>query len=196
MSDSSPVSFQASTTETESQAADSVTTPDPGVLLMAMAKAATPGAPHRFLAEQVGTWNLAIKAWLDPNLPPTETTGTSERKMILGGRVMMEQVESSFGGQPFHALALAGYDNVAGEFWGTWNDTSLTGITVSRGSYDEVTRTMTVAGSYWNPITESEIGVRTEIVHEGDRQRMTAWELRGAEPMKAMEVIYSRVAGA
>ena len=41
-------------------------------------------------------------------------------------------------------------------------------------------------------VAESEIENRTEIVHEGDRQLMTAWDIHDGKPVKVMELVYLR----
>ncbi len=107
-------------------------------MMEAWAKAATPGKQHQWLASKAGSWEFTGSFWMAPEAPPTETRGTVERTMMLGGRVLSEKVASpGFLGQPFEGFGLMGYDNGAKEFWGTWNDNMGMGVMTSKGQCDE-----------------------------------------------------------
>jgi hypothetical protein len=54
-------------------------------------KLGTTGAPHKMLASMVGSWKTKVKSWCDPNTGPMESTGTSEHKMLLGGRFLQQE---------------------------------------------------------------------------------------------------------
>ena len=43
---------------------------------------------HKLLADMNGSWNFAIKMWMnpDPNAKPQESKGTATRKSAMGGR--------------------------------------------------------------------------------------------------------------
>ena len=65
-----------------------------------------------------------------------EDTGTATRTMMLDGRVLVEEVNSSMMGTPFTGHAMTGYDNVSGKYWSTWTDSMSTGIMMSDGTCD------------------------------------------------------------
>ena len=48
----------------------------------------TPGAEHKTLEAMAGSWDVSTKMWMAPGAPPQEVSGTSENKMILGGRYL------------------------------------------------------------------------------------------------------------
>src|SRR5512138_2680848 len=107
-------------------------------MMEAWAKAATPGKQHQWLAAKAGQWDLSGRFWNDPSKPPTETKGSVERFLMLGGRVLSEKAKSpGFMGQDFEGFGLMGFDNVSQEFWTTWSDTMGTGLMVSKGSCDD-----------------------------------------------------------
>src|SRR5688572_16628628 len=57
----------------------------------AMAKAGTPGEPHKKLDAFVGTWNTKITMWMAPNAPPMTSTGTSENRWAMAGRYLEQR---------------------------------------------------------------------------------------------------------
>ena len=94
-------------------------TPEQKAEMEAYMKAGTPGAPHQMLASTAGTYDLKIKSWHEPGAPAMEETGTATRKMMLGGRVLVEDVTSTMMGMPFTGHGMTGYDNVTGKYWST-----------------------------------------------------------------------------
>ena len=60
----------------------------------AMIKAAAPGPFHKKLEPMNGSWTWKSKLWHDPSKPPMEGAGTAERKWILDGRFLQDEVVS------------------------------------------------------------------------------------------------------
>lgn len=163
-------------------------------MMDAWAKASTPGKQHQWLAGKAGRWEFTGRFWMEPGKPPTESKGTAERSMILGGRVMGEKVTSpGFMGQTFEGYGLMGYDNVASEFWGTWTDSMSTGVMLSKGSCDEK-GACTMKGQYVDPITGKARTMRSAARDEGpDREVHEAWDLGpDGKEYKSMELVYTR----
>ena len=88
-----------------------------------------------------------------------EDTGTATRTMMLDGRVLVEEVNSSMMGTPFTGHAMTGYDNVSGKYWSTWNDNMSTGVMVSEGTCD-AQRACSFAGSWNDPIKKGPVTAR------------------------------------
>lgn len=128
-------------------------TPEMKAMMEAFQKAGTPGAEHRKLASLAGTYDLTVKSWHAPGTPPTTDTGTATRRMILGDRVLVEEVSSQMMGQPFTGQGLHGYDNVTGKHWSTWNDSMSTGLMVSEGTCD-ASMACTFTGTYHDPVSK------------------------------------------
>jgi hypothetical protein len=128
-------------------------TPEMQATMEAFQKAGTPGAEHQKLASLAGSYDLTIKAWHSPGGEPTTDSGSATRKMILGDRVMVEDVTSQMMGQPFIGHGMHGYENSTGKYWATWNDNMSTGLMVSEGSCD-AKLTCTYTGSYHDPATK------------------------------------------
>jgi uncharacterized protein DUF1579 len=163
-------------------------------MMDAMMKAATPGKQHQWLATKAGMWSFTGKFWQAPGAPPVEMSGAAERTMMLGGRVMAEKVSSAgFMGQPFEGYGLAGYDNVAKAFWGTWNDNMGTGVMLSKGQCDDK-GACTYTGEYFDPMTGKMKKSRMTARDDGPDKEMHEFFDTGPDgkEFKSMELVYTR----
>lgn len=163
-------------------------------MMEAWAKAATPGQQHQWMASKAGAWEFSGTTWMAPSQPPMKFSGSAERKMLLGGRVMAEKVSSSgFMGQPFEGYGLGGYDNVTGEWWGTWSDSMSTGLMVTKGNCDDK-GACTYTGEYVDAMTGKKKTSRMAARDEGpDKEIHEFWE-KGPDgkEFKSMELVYTR----
>jgi len=115
-------------------------------------KLATPGAPHKVLASMAGSWRAKIKTWMEPNKPPTESTGTCEQKMILGGRFLQQEFTGDMMGNPFTGIGVTGYDNHTKKYVSTWMDSMGTAILFFEGTASEDGKTITQEACYDDPV--------------------------------------------
>lgn len=113
---------------------------------------AIPGAPHKLLAEMAGTWNVKSKWWMDPGTPPMESAGTSEQKMVLGGRFLQQDFAGEMMGGPFSGIGFMGYDNHTKKYVSTWMDSMGTGIYYFVGEAEPDGRTITQVCDYDDPV--------------------------------------------
>lgn len=167
--------------------------PEEAAMMQAYQEAGTPGAPHAQLAEMAGTYDLSIRSWNAPGAPPTVETGTATRSMILGGRVMVEDLESQMFGQPFTGHGMNGYDNVSGKHWSTWNDSMSTGVMVSEGDCT-AEGACTFTGSWNDPVTKGKINAR--MTTRWTSPDVQLFEMFAPGPdgkeAKVMEITYTR----
>jgi len=167
----------------------------PGVtpeMAAAWQKAASPGPPHQWLTEMAGSWTFVGTFWMDPNAPPMTSTGTAEREMALGGRVLVEKVHSEMMGDVFEGMGLTGYDNVSGEYWGTWNDNMGTGVMTSTGTCtDDGACEFTAT---WNdPMVGGPKTVRMTVQSKGGGEVHAMYEKApDGQEFKSMELVYTR----
>lgn len=162
--------------------------------MQAYVKAMTPGPEHEWLASGAGHWTFRGKFWDGSGAPPTESTGTAERSMLLGGRVAMEKVVSEVMGMPFEGMGLTGYDNVTGRYWSTWNDNMSTGVMTSTGSCDRAAKLCRFEGSYSDPMSGKVKSNRMELQQiSPDEEVARSYEIGpdGKEHL-TMELTYSR----
>jgi hypothetical protein len=131
-------------------------TPEQMKEMEAYMKAATPGKEHELLKKMAGSWTYAMKHRHDANSPWEEMSGTIERKLLMGGRFLQEEVKGPAfmpDSPPFEGMGLSGYDNVQKKYWGTWMDNWGTGIMQMVGTADATGKVITFSAEYWDPIT-------------------------------------------
>ncbi len=156
-------------------------------------KAMAPGPQHAALAEMVGDFKITVNSFMEPGGEPQVSSGTASRKMIMDGRILEETVSSSVMGQPFEGRGLTGYDNVAGQWWGSWIDSMSTGLMTTYGEWDEEEGIGTFHGEYIDPSTNMAQATRT-VIHqlEGGNERMEMFMITPAGEYKSMEILYER----
>lgn len=156
--------------------------------------AGTPGPQHEVLAATAGDYDLLIKSWTEPGGPAMESAGTATRKMVLGGRVMVEEVESSMMGMAFTGHGMSGYDNVSGKYWSTWMDSMSTGMMTSEGTCDAEGTECSFTGSWNDPIAQGPVTVRMTTRWTSPTTQL--FEMYGPAPdgteMKMMEIVYTK----
>ena len=168
-------------------------TPEQQAEMEAYMKAGAIGPQHEWMAEHVGTFDVAITSWMDPAAPPMESTGVATRTMHMGGRIMQEEFQGDMMGVPFTGLSRNGYDNVSGKYWSTWTDSMSTGIMVSEGDCDE-NHTCTYVGTYNDPIKGGPVTNRYVVKWKTPDEQ--TFLMYGPGPdgseIKMMEMTYTR----
>ncbi len=167
--------------------------PEQKAAMDAMMKAATPGEAHKKLASMVGTWNTKVTMWMAPGAPPQVSTGISTNKKVLGGRYVQESFNGTFMGQPFSGIGYTGYDNVTGQYIGTWMDTASTAMMNSTGKAED-DKTFTFSSTMPDPMTKKQVDFKTKVtVTDKNHHMMEMW---GPAPdgtqYKMMEINYTR----
>ncbi len=168
-------------------------TPEQMAEMEAYMKAGALGPQHQVMAEHVGTFDVAVKSWMDPKAPPIESKGVAVRTLHMGGRVMHEEFQGDMMGTPFTGLARSGYDNVSGKWWSTWTDSMSTGIMVSEGECDEDFN-CTYIGTYNDPVRNGPVTNRYVSKRKSaDEQYFAMYGPgRDGKEVKMMEMVYSR----
>jgi hypothetical protein len=118
-----------------------------------MQKYASPGEHHKHLAMLAGRWNTVTKFWPAPGAPATESPGTAEHKMLLGGRYLQTTYQGSFMGMDFRGMGIAGYDNFKQKYVESWIDSMGTMVMISEGTCDGTGKTRTVTAQFDDPMT-------------------------------------------
>jgi hypothetical protein len=166
--------------------------PDPA--MEAMIKAGTPGESHKLLEPLAGSWDVAGKFWMQPDAPPTESPSTCQRKWILGGRFLQEDVQGTFMDMPFQGLGFVGYDNVKKAYVSTWMDSMSTCIATSSGTADPSGKRFNFKGEYSDPATGKDKKTRTVItIDSKDKHKMEMFETGpDGKEQKSLEMVLSR----
>jgi hypothetical protein len=131
------------------------TKPDFQTVMEVWQKLATPGEPHKLLANRVGSWKTKSRHWMEPDQPPMEFTGSCERKMILGGRFLQEEFSGEMMGAPFSGIGVMGYDNHRKKYVSSWVDTMGTGIYFFEGSASTDGKTLMLETRFDDPVKGS-----------------------------------------
>ncbi|MEO8587486.1 MAG: DUF1579 domain-containing protein [Acidobacteriota bacterium] len=155
---------------------------------------AMPGAPHKTLETFVGSWDVKTKMWMAPGAPPQETTGTSENKMILGGRYLEQRYEGTMMGQPFSGIGVTGYDNYKKKFTSTWVDSMGTGIMEMTGTADKTGKVITSWGMMDDPAEKRSMKAKTVVtIVDADHHTYESWHtLPDGKMTKDLEISYTR----
>jgi hypothetical protein len=113
--------------------------------------------------------------------------------MILGDRVLVEDMNSTMMGSPFTGQGLRGYDNVTGKYWSLWMDSMSTGMMTSEGTCD-AKNACTFTGSWNDPITKGPFKVR--MTSRWTSPTTEVFEMYGpgkdGKEMKMMEIAYTK----
>jgi len=157
-------------------------------------KAMTPGPQHQALASGAGSWTFTGKFWMGgADKPPMEASGTAERSMLHGGRVLVENVKSEMMGQPFEGHGMTGFDNVSQKYWSTWTDNMGTGVMVGTGTCD-ASGVCTFSNEYYDPMTGRKKTNRSVLRREGnDKEVYEAYDTGpDGKEYKSMELVMTR----
>jgi hypothetical protein len=175
--------------------------PDEGAMMAMMMELAKPGDNHKLINEGAGNWSYKVKAWMSPDAPPSEGSGTSVGRSVLGGRFLVTDHTGKFQmpgpdgkmmDMDFKGMALEGYDNVKKKFVASWVDNMGTGIMNSEGTYDSATKTLTYTSEY-EPMPGMKMKVRQVMKFtDNDHRTMEFFEVRGDKEVKTMEISYLR----
>lgn len=79
---------------------------DTEVMTKVYRKLGTPGTQHRLLAGMAESWTTKMSACLEPGKAPVGSTGTSEQKMILGGRFLQQEFTGEMMGGTFSVIGV------------------------------------------------------------------------------------------
>jgi len=159
-------------------------------------KLAQPGEHHKRLDNFAGKWKVAGKAWMDPNQPATEFTGTVDASWLLGGRYLQSVHKGSFSGMPFEGRAIDGYDNATHEYFSTWIDNMGTGVMVFRGSCEDPCKVLTTTAESFDSMAGKVIKSKEVTTYvDPDTYRFEMY-IVGATPdskdVKVMELVSKR----
>lgn len=157
---------------------------------------ATPGVPHKRLAQLEGKWKTVTNMWMaGPDAPPVQTKGECERSMILGGRFLQDRHWGEMFGQPFEGLGLTGYNNFKKKYVATWMDTTGTAIYTMEGNWDRTGKILTLYGvmdEYYTGEHDKPVKYVTRIVSE-DQFVFEVHDLTLGEHSLVAETTFTRV---
>lgn len=145
--------------------------PDGDVLekIEAVKRSAEITKAHRAYKVLDGTFDHKIKWWLGPDSEPVEGEALVKRKRVLDVRFLVEKGKGNVGGAQFNTMIVYGYDSAAKEYTAVWMDSLGTKMLVTRGTYDESTKTFTFHGEYLDSVSGETTTVRS-VLHVLDKK--------------------------
>jgi Protein of unknown function (DUF1579) len=102
-------------------------------------KAAAVGDEHKWLSGLAGKWKTVTRQMLKPKSTAIESTGTSEFKMLMDGRFLVEANTSGGGVGNSSGMGIVGFNNVTGKYERVWFDSHSTAMIKSEGEYNKDT---------------------------------------------------------
>ncbi|WP_125718416.1 DUF1579 domain-containing protein [Flavobacterium ustbae] len=166
---------------------------DSAAQMKAWQEYATPGNPHKLMADEVGTWNCDMTFWSEPNGKPEKATSTADIKMILGGRYQEANYKGTMMGQPFEGKSTLGYNNASKEYTTTFIDNMGTGMMVAVGKYDDATKSMELKGDMVNPMNGKKTPYReVYTIVDPKTRKMEMFDVKNGSEYKSMEIVMTK----
>lgn len=153
----------------------------------------TPGWAHKMMASDIGEWKTVSTMWMDPSAPPIKMEGIAKSEMIMGGRYLKSTHSGTMMGMPFEGMSLEGYDNDKKVFTSVWIDNMGTGTSISTGTYDKKTKTLTYIGTVYDPMQKKDVKIREVITFiDKDHHIMEMYNDVNGKEVKSMEISFER----
>lgn len=137
--------------------------PDMDAMMKMMAEMSAPGKEHEALKPLIGSFTCTTKFYAAPGGPPQESTGTVERKWILGNRYIQEEVKATMMGVPFEGFGIAGYDKMQKLYHAYWIDSMGTGTWSMTGTADATGKNFTYTGENFDPMAGQKTKGRSTV---------------------------------
>lgn len=164
------------------------------VEVMALERAMTPGEGQKRLEPMIGTFDVAIRTWVDPAKPPIESSATSVSVWVLGKRYIQMMLAGKLGGETYSGIGYIGFDNVTKSYEATWMDTGSTGMTWYKGGFDASGKLATMKASVPDTLTgkPTPLELRLKVSDDGSHVSELWGKGLGSKMFKMMELRYTR----
>jgi len=153
-----------------------------------------PTEEHKLLQKDVGTWDANVKLWAEAGAEPMTSKATEKNELLKGGMWLVSHFEGEFGGMRFTGLGTYGYDPTEKKYVGSWVDTMSPYMMVSKGDYDEATKTLTMTGEGRDPMTNKVTKSKLISRFTDDDNRVFEMHMSDDDGKltKVMEITYKR----
>lgn len=156
-------------------------------------KVGTPGEPHKLLAKLEGGWITKSRGWMEPDKPPVESVGTSEQKLILGGRYLQQEYVGDMMGETFHGINLLGFNNQTKKYESIWIDSMSTAIYFFEGTASADGKVITQFCSYDDPAKGPSVWRSVTRLKDDNTQEFEMFITpKGGKEEKMMEMTVTR----
>ncbi len=154
-----------------------------------------PGPAHARLSEILGKYDMTMRMWMAPGMPPSEEKGTAEFVWFAEGKWLQETWSMSMMGHPTKGVTVLGYDNFKERYVSTRFDSLQTCINGAFGHFDKSGDNLILWGTIDEPMTPEQ-DKQVKYVYRGFGQDKFVLEVHdmmiGETNTKVLEFEYSR----
>lgn len=168
---------------------------DPEGMMNAWMESIKPGEAHAFLAKMEGKWTYTNSFWMAPGTEPQVSQGKCERKMIMGGRYLLDETSGVSFGMPMEGLQILGYDNNTEQFVSSWIDNMGTGILNGAGGWMEANASIDLRSTYHEPMSNMDYVIR-QVTKMTDKNHFVFeyyMQPEGGQEFLSMKIEYERM---
>lgn len=166
---------------------------DTQAMAEAYARMAATGPQHQLLAKLEGNWVTKSKAWMAPDQPPEESTGSSVNKMMYGGRFLRMEYTDTMEGKPVAGMVILGFDGITKKYICASLGSMSTAIFFYEGPDSPDGKTITQEGHYDDPVMGSmTYRAVTKIVDDNTFTFEMYGIDKGGKETKMLESTYTR----
>jgi Protein of unknown function (DUF1579) len=155
-----------------------------------------PGKHHEFLSKFVGDWKTITRIWMTgPDSLPTESSGTTAVKWVLGDRFVQFESQGQLMGQPMDEIMLIGYDNYRNLYTASFASSMGTALLAMTGQRHPKTGNITLYGEMDEPML-SVTGRTVKYIYsfpDDNTIKLELIDLHAGDDYKVVEVEYTRV---
>ena len=95
-----------------------------------------PGAEHKLLTQDAGTWDAAVEMHAEPGKPPMKSKGVEVNTIGCSELCLVTTFKGDMGGMPFEGAGVTTYDPKKQKYIGSWTDSMSAGLSVGESTYD------------------------------------------------------------
>lgn len=106
-------------------------------------KKAAQAKDHLWLKQLVGKWDAKFKMYMQPDQPPSESTGTDSIR-VLGDLWIIAETKTTMMGAPYNGILSLGYNPQKKNFHGTWIDSFGGCLWIYKGTLNDAGDTLTL----------------------------------------------------
>jgi hypothetical protein len=165
-------------------------------MMEAWSKLAMPGEQHKQLMTLAGTYKVKSRFKMDPAGPFVDSGATCEKKAVLGDRYISEHCngESMMGMPPFEGMGMLGFNNYTKQYESFWFDNMSTMGFAMKGTADAAGKTITVKGSYEDPVSKQQRLSRwVWTIQDANQHKLEIYETDSKErEYLSAELMYTR----
>lgn len=153
-----------------------------------------PSEGHELLENWVGSWTGKLKIWNSTAMdrPPVESESKSESKLVLGGRFLIEESQSSVMRMPMQRMSLLGFDNFKQSYTLVFFSSVETSMNIATGTWNPAGKTLTLRGEFEGP--QGKEPYKNVIRFEGDSRIFESFKIMpDGREIKLIEETVTRV---